>query len=155
MKLLGPCVIAFFSCAAFTVTFHLPPKHMVVGCLGGALGWFIYLVMPFQNDFLKYFLAAVTITAFSEVMARVCKVPVTIFLTPSLLPMVPGAGMYYTMQYCLQRNDVLFMSTAFHTLALAGALVLGIMTITSLVRMWKVLITPDRFFGDKVERENY
>lgn len=155
MSILFPCVIAFLSSAAVTVTYNMPKKYITPACLGGALGWMVYLITPMANDFVRYFLAAIAISVYAEIMARVCKAPTTLFLTPALLPMVPGAGMYYTMLYCLQGETLLFYETGVHTLALAGALVLGIVTITSLVRMWKILMTPERFFGDKVQREEY
>ena len=85
------------------------------------------------------------ISIYAEIMARVCKVPVTLFLTTAVLPLVPGGGMYYTMEYCVQGEMQLFAETGLHTLALAGAIALGIMLVSSLVRMWKVMKAP-KFF---------
>lgn len=155
MRILIPCLVAFWASAAVTVTYNMPKKYIAPTCLGGALGWMVYLLIPNSSDFIKYFFAAAVITVYAEIMARIWKAPTTIFLTAALLPLVPGAGMYYTMQYCFKGETELFYETGFHTLALAGALVLGIMIVTSLVRMWKILVTPERFFGDKVQRENY
>lgn len=155
MELLLQCVYAFFACAAFSVFFNLGKRWMPLTCLGGALGWFVYLLLGWQSDVYAYFLATVVIAIYSEVMARVCHVPVTLFLTTGILPLVPGAGMYYTMKYCASGDMALFMETGVHTLALAGAIALGIVLVTSLVRMWKVMRSPKMFYQDKIRQEDY
>ena len=155
MEVFLPCLYAFFSCAAFSVFFNLNRKWMPLTCLGGALGWFIYLVIGLQSDVYGYFAATVVIAVYSEVMARVCRVPVTLFLTVGILPLVPGGGMYYTMKYCVSGDAQMFMETGIHTLALAGAIAIGIVLVPSLVRMWKVMQTPKMFYKEKIRQEDY
>ena len=155
MELFLQCVYAFFACAAFSVFFNLRRKWMPLACLGGALGWLVYLLLGWQSDVYAYFLATVVIAIYSEVMARVCHVPVTLFLTTGILPLVPGAGMYYTMKYCASGEMTMFIGTGIHTLALAGAIALGIVLVTSLVRMWKVMRTPKMFYQEKIRQEDY
>ncbi len=150
-----PCIYAFFSCAAFSVFFNLRVKWMPLTCLGGSLGWLVYLLLGWQSDVYAYFVATIVIALYSEVMARVCRVPVTLFLTTGILPLVPGAGMYYTMKYCASGDMAMFMETGVHTLALAGAIALGIVLVTSLVRMWKVLQSPKMFYKEEIRREDY
>ena len=146
MELLLQCIYAFFACAAFAVFFNLGLKWMPLTCLGGALGWLVYLLLDWQSDVYAYFVATVVIAVYSEIMARICRVPVTLFSTIGILPLVPGAGMYYTMKYCASGDMTMFMTTGVHTLALAGAIALGIVLVTSLVRMWKVLQSPKMFY---------
>ena len=56
------------------------------------------------------------------------------FLIVGILPLVPGAGIYYTMEYCVSGNQIAFGQSLVHTLAVAGALALGIVLISSLFR---------------------
>ena len=88
-------------------------------------------------------------------MARICKVPATLFLTVAFLPLVPGGGMYYTMEYCMRGETELFMETGLHTLALAGAIAVGIMLVSSLMRMWKVMKAPKLLYKERLRREEY
>lgn len=133
-----PCLWAFLACAGFCGILNIRTlSGMLICCCGGALGWLVYLVaMLFgASDLLGYFLAALAISAFAEIMARVRKCPVTGYLLISFLPLVPGAGIYYTMEYALQGNTQMFLSQGLHTLGLAGSLAVGVLVMASLVRL--------------------
>ena len=115
---------------AVCLVFNVRGKLIFFTSLGGAIGWFVYLLCrPLQNDL-------VVITIYSEVMARIHKVPVTGYLLIALLPMVPGGGIYYTMEYCIAGNTQMFLETGLHTLGIAGALALGILLVSSLNRLF-------------------
>ena len=75
------------------------------------------------------------LAAYSEVLARVQKAPVTVYLLTALLPLVPGGGIYYTMERCLKGDTQGFLETGLHTLGLAGALALGVLLVSSSVRL--------------------
>jgi hypothetical protein len=59
------------------------------------------------------------------------------------------------MEYCVKKETMLFVETGLHTLALAGAIVLGIMTVTTVVRMGKIIHAPKLFFRSKHRREEF
>lgn len=133
-----PCLYAFIACVAFCLVFNMRGKLIFFTSLGGAIGWFVYLLLsPLQNDIVQFFLATVVITLYSEIMARIHRVPVTGYLLIALLPMVPGGGIYYSMEYCIAGNTEMFLETGLHTLGIAGALALGILLVSSLVRLWR------------------
>lgn len=139
-----PCLYAFAACAAFSVAFNMRGKTLIFASLGGALGWFVYLLWnPLQNDILQFFLGTVAISIYSEIMARMHKAPVTGYLLVALLPMVPGGGIYYTMEYCIIGNTDLFLETGLHTLGIAGALAMGILLVSSFVRLWHIITTTE------------
>ena len=133
-----PCLWAFLACVGFCVILNIRTvSGMLICCCGGALGWLIYLVALLlgAGDLLGYFLAAMAISAFAEVMARIRKCPVTGYLLISFLPLVPGAGIYYTMEYMLQGDTQMFLSQGMHTLGLAGSLAVGVLVMASAVRL--------------------
>jgi uncharacterized membrane protein YjjB (DUF3815 family) len=109
----------------------------LICCLGGAWGWLVYLLAALTgcSDLLCYFLAAMAISAYSEVMARVRKCPVTGYLLLSFFPLVPGAGIYYTMEYAIQGNTEMFLEQGLHTLGIACCLAVGVLVVSSSVRM--------------------
>jgi len=155
MEMMMPCVYAFFACVAFSIVYNVSPRRIPLTCLGGALGWMVYLSLDFASNVPKYFIATVVISVYAEIMARLCRVPVTLFLTTAVLPLVPGGGMYYTMEYCVRGDTTAFMETGLQTLSIAGAIALGIMLVSSMVRMWKVMRSPKQFYKEKVQREDY
>ena len=133
-----PCLWGFLACLGFCVILNIRTvSGMLICCCGGALGWLVYLVALLlgASDLLGYFLAALAISAYAEIMARVRRCPVTGYLLISFLPLVPGAGIYYTMEYALQGNTQMFLSKGMHTLGLAGSLAVGVLVMSSLVRL--------------------
>ncbi len=155
MEYIMPCIYSFIACFAFAVTFNIRKGLLVPVSLGGSLGWVAYLILQPYGDVFAYFIATILIALYTEIMARVFKVPVIVLLTTAVLPLVPGGGMYYTMEHCVQKETLLFIETGLHTLALAGAIVLGIMTVTTLVRMGKIIRAPKHFFRSKHRREEF
>lgn len=133
-----PCLWAFLACMGFCAFLNVRTlPGVLVCCSNGALGWLVYLLalLAGASDMLGYFLAALAISAFAEIMARVRKSPVTGYLLISFLPLVPGAGIYYTMEYALQGNTQMFLSQGMHTLGLAGSLAVGVLVMSSAVRV--------------------
>lgn len=134
------CVCAFLACIGFGFLFNVRGRMIVTTALGGALGWFIYVLCDFlDSDIPRYFAAAVVISIYAEIMARVDKVPVIVYLIIALLPLVPGGGMYYTMDYWLRGDQEAFVNTGSHTIMIAGAIALGIVLVSSLMRLWKII----------------
>lgn len=137
-----PCLWAFLACAGFCVILNVRTiSGMLICCFGGALGWLAYLLVMLtgMRDLLGYFLAALAISAYAEIMARIRKCPVTAYLLISFLPLVPGAGIYYTVEYALQGNMQMFLNKGMHTLGLAGALAVGVLLMSSAVRVFMII----------------
>nr|WP_326183857.1 threonine/serine exporter family protein [uncultured Oscillibacter sp.] len=132
------CLWAFLACVGFGFVFNIQGLGILICGLGGAVGWLIYLLsMAYAgSDILSAFLAAMAIGAYSELMARVRRCPVTGYLQVALLPLVPGAGIYHAMWYCLSGETGLFLSTLLHTMGFAAALSVGAMLISSVLRAW-------------------
>lgn len=131
-----PCLWAFGACLGFGLVFNIQGRGILICGFGGALGWLIYLLSMHLGggDIFSAFLAAMFIGAYSEIMARVRRCPVTGYLQVALLPLVPGAGIYHAMQYCVAGDTQLFLSTLLHTFGFAASLSVGAMLITSVLR---------------------
>ena len=63
------------------------------------------------------------------------KTPTTTFLVPSFIPLIPGGALYYTMNYALNKQWSQFAQQAFYTLQLALSLAVGIIAVTTVVRL--------------------
>ena len=114
---------------------------MVAAATGGALSWIVYIACtPLGNDLAQYLISTIVVSAFSEVMARVFKAPITGFLTISIVPLVPGGGIYYTMEHCVMGETDLFIERAIHTIAIAGAISIGVLIVSSLVRLFHMMM---------------
>lgn len=131
-----PCIFAFVACIGFSVLFNIHGLGILICAVGGGLGWLVYLVTApmFHSDLLQSFAAAVFISAYSEIMARIRKCPVTAYLLVAFFPLVPGGGIYYAMGYCLEGDTEQFLSALLGTLGMAAALAVGVILASSLFR---------------------
>ena len=142
MELVLPCLYASLACLGFCVLFRINGLGAVLCSLGGALAWLVYLLTGSamgENDILQYFWAAVFLSAYAEVMARVRKCPATGYLLIAFIPLVPGAGIYTMLAAALRWDTQDFLTTGLHTLSIAGALAVGVLIVSSLVRMYNML----------------
>ena len=131
-----PCLYAVMACVAFCFILNQRGLLLMVSSLGGGVGWAVCLLCAFTgSDVIQYFAGAVAVALYAEVMARLLKAPATGFLVVGILPFVPGGGIYYTMEYCLSGNTQLFLSTGIHTFGVAGAVAVGLLLASSLVRL--------------------
>ncbi len=130
------CLYSLAACLGFCLVYNLRGMKMLFASLGGALGWLVYLLCAgMHNDVMQFFLATIALSIYAEIMARIHKTPVMVFLIIALLPLVPGSGIYYTMEYAINGDTAAFLETGLHTLAIAGSLALGILLVSSLVRL--------------------
>ncbi len=138
MDILLPIFCAFLSCFCFSVIYNIHGGGILICAFGGALAWWVYLLTApfFQDDIAQTFVAALVISAYAEVMARIRKCPVTGYLLVAIFPLVPGGGIYYTMEHAINGETDAFLASFLHTLGLAGAIAVGVLLVSSAVRMW-------------------
>ena len=125
----------------FACLFNIRGKRLLVATLGGVLSWFLFVIFSYfiPSDPINYFCVSLLVSLFAEVMARVMKTPTTTFVTTSLVPLIPGGSLYYTMAYGFHGDAARFVSKGVATLALAAALALGIIIASTLTR---AVLTP-------------
>jgi uncharacterized membrane protein YjjB (DUF3815 family) len=131
------CIAAFIACVGFAIFFNIHGPDIAICGIGGILAWIAYLIL-FRlgySDLLGYFCGAIVASAYSEAMARIRKRPAISYLVIGIFPLIPGAGAYYTMNYAVQGRTDLFASQGMHTIAIASIMALGILLVSSTVRI--------------------
>lgn len=126
-------ITAFLGTLGFTILFNIRGIRLVVTAVGGLLSWALFVAFSFvlHNEIINYFLVALIISFYAEIMARILKTPATPIFTTSLIPLIPGSSLYYTMSSALNSNAGDFSERAVVTLQLASALALGIIVATA------------------------
>jgi uncharacterized membrane protein YjjB (DUF3815 family) len=129
-------ISAFFATAAFSILFYLPKKYIIHAGMTGSFGWFIYLIMMefYDDKVLANFIATLIVALTSHILARIYKTPVTMFLIPGVIPLVPGAGMYQIVQSMVDNSVDRTAYYFFETMQMAGAIALGIFIIDTFFR---------------------
>lgn len=125
-----------------SLLFNIHGFGMTLCALGGVLSWTVYLLaLKLGNsDVGAYFWAALIAAIYSEVMARVRKCPAISYLVVSIFPLIPGAGVYYTMNHAILGRMDAFANQGMHTAAIAGVIAVGILLASTIFRMhaqWK------------------
>ena len=137
----GPLMLnigAFIGCVGFSIYFNIHGPGILVCCFGGVLTWSTYLVALELGVGLIYanLIGGIVASVYAEVMARIRRFPAISYLVVSLFPLLPGAGIYYTMAYAVENEMTRFAQKGFQTAAIAGALALGILLVSTAFRIW-------------------
>lgn len=133
-------ITAFLGTLGFGVLFHIRGKKLLWAAIGGMLSWLLFLLLGrwIVHEPARYLIVSILITIYSELLARIMKTPSTTFSVISLIPLVPGAGLYYTTTYALNGQSEEFLPELTHTIALAVALALGIVLVTAVFKHLKL-----------------
>lgn len=134
MDVVKQVFMAFLSSISFAIIFNLHGRRMLLAGLGGMLGWIAYLIFyHFSNlEVVSYGLATVITTLYSQAIARIVKSPTTLFLVPTVVPILPGGFLYYTMLYAVQGDWPMFLSKGILTLSTAAAISVGMLVGSSM-----------------------
>ena len=100
----------FVGSIGFAILFNIRGKRLVVTGIGGFASWLIFVILSWYipSEPIIYFIVACGISIYAEVMARVVKAPTTTFIISSLIPLVPGGALYYTMANACEGNLKVF-----------------------------------------------
>lgn len=130
-------IAAVVASIGFAILFNVRGKKIITAGLIGGAGSFVYFLLQDLGYSQVYamFIGSMTLSALSEISARVHKCPVPTFLLCALIPLVPGGGMYYTMLEIVKNNLDAALTTGLNTLILAGSIVVGCLTVSSCVHM--------------------
>ena len=122
----------------FSLLFNTRGKKLIFSALGGGLSWTLFLLLSYliKNEAACYFVVAVAGSLYAEIMARLLRSPATVFITISMIPLVPGASLYYTMSHALNGNFESFADKGLATVALAAAIAIGVIVSTVIMRIY-------------------
>lgn len=137
--MLNEIIAAFVGALFFSILFNIDRDSLKYGGFAGAYSWFCYKVGLYytNNSVMAVFLAAVLVAVLSELAARKLKKPVTIFMIPGIVTLVPGALAYFTMFHFVRGDYTSGLATGAETMFSAGAIAAGIALVSILFRSGK------------------
>ena len=136
--LLISSVFCFIGCVGFSILFNIHKLGILLCALGGTIAWISYCITLelMQDGISAYFVSAFVASLYSEILARIRKFPALSYLVISIFPMIPGAGVYYTMIWAVRGNMEQFFNQGMYTAAIAGVMAVGILLPSTLFRMY-------------------
>ena len=144
-------VESFLATLAYAVLFNVPKQYYTAWGITGMAGWLLYLAMcQVTTVALASFVGTLAVVLISRIFTVRKKCPITIFLVSGIIPLVPGAGIYYTAYYLVTGQMSLAAVKGLEAVKIAFAIVLGIIFVVSIprdvfqIRYWRAQRTRKR-----------
>lgn len=137
IKLVYDFFVCLMATLFFAVLFRTPRKAVTAACVLGGLSYVVYDICCENISLISgYFFGTLFISVFAEVLARVRKIPALIYITPGVIPLVPGVGLYRTMRLFVDGDTYAGIEKCVETLACAGIMAVAIALPPMLIRVW-------------------
>ena len=129
-------VFSFLCSFGFGILFNIPRKQLVFASVAGAAGWMIYStsLISFESTVMAAFTASLTVGIISEILAKIRRVPATIYVIPGIIPLVPGYGLYYSMRKIIEADYMKAIEVGTETVLVAVAISSAVIVTTTLGR---------------------
>lgn len=136
-------IASFFATLGFGVMFNIRGNKLILAGIAGSIGGVAYHMALISgcSELSAMFIGSLALSLFSEILARICKTPVTTFIICALIPLVPGGGMYRMMLQAIEGNVMQALTIGLDTLTIAGVLALGILVVSTIM---KAIFKPER-----------
>ncbi|MBO4562818.1 MAG: threonine/serine exporter family protein [Clostridia bacterium] len=134
------CLAGLVGTLGFGLLFNMHGRGIPLALIGSVISWCTcsLLMKAGLPDPASYLIAAACSSFYAEIMARVRKFPATSYLLCALVPLIPGAGIYYTMDFIRRGMGAEAYTKGLATAAIAGAVAIGVLLISTGFRMWGV-----------------
>ncbi len=142
MKLMVQVAAAAAGSVAFGAIMGVTSDFFLYCAVTGGAGWAVYVVLwqmlGIVPEPAAVFFATVLVTFCARLFAIRKRCPVTVFLVSGILPVVPGAGIFWTAYYLVVGQPDVAVGRGFSAIKAAIAIVLGSGVVFEL---------PQSFFG--------
>lgn len=128
---------SFGGTISFSVLYNVPRRFYICCGLTGVAGWLCYCgAVNLISATTASFLGTIIVVLMSRMLAVWKKCPITVFMVPGIFPLIPGAGVYYTVYSLVQGNLAEAAGRGIGAVKVAFAIVLGIIFVVSVPKRW-------------------
>ena len=125
------CLYAFVGCGAFCFIFEMRRWKFILCAAGiGMVARAVCLLLSDMGG-----ISTIVTATLAEIFARVLKTPATVLLIIGIIPLVPGGGIYYTMEALVNGDMAMFARFGLETVASAGAIAVGSSLVSAVTRI--------------------
>lgn len=108
----------------FGLMLHQPKSTLLFSSLIGLLGYLVFQLAG--GGLFAYFVSGLVVGNLCELVARVAERTATLFLISSIIPTVPGLGLYRSMMALSENRLDLALRTGLDTIGGIGAIALAL-----------------------------
>lgn len=130
-------VWSFLSIVGFCVRVNLKGCRILLISLGAGLSWALYLILLYFTESVLFsvFLSIILVSIYSEIVARACRTPVSVFITCVIIPLVPGSNLFYSMQAYVAGNTSLASAQITKVLMISGVIAMAVAVVSSVTNL--------------------
>ncbi len=128
---------AFLAILGFSIRSNLKGIRIIFTALSGGLCWAFYLVTLYYSKSMLFsvFVAIILVCIYSEIVAPHLKTPVSVFVTCAIIPLVPGRGLFNSMQLYIAGDNLHASKAILQTLLIAGTISIAIAIVSSVTNL--------------------
>jgi uncharacterized membrane protein YjjB (DUF3815 family) len=141
-KWLLQVTFSFLAMLGFSISSNVRGPKLIFTSLGGALAWGSYLIFLHITSslLLSVFLGVCVGCIYSELTARAFHVPVSVFVICSIIPLVPGSGLYYSMTAYIAGKMPQAIALMGQTMMIAGTISVAIAVVSSVSNLFQSML---------------
>ncbi|MBQ6077406.1 MAG: threonine/serine exporter family protein [Clostridia bacterium] len=134
------CLAGAVGTLGFGLMFNLHGRGIPFALLGSIISWVVCSLCTHagMSEPIGYLFAAVASALYAEIMARIRKCPATSYLMCALVPLIPGGGIYFTVDFIRRGMLTEAYNKGMTTAMIAGAVAIGVLLVSTVLRMWGV-----------------
>lgn len=134
------CLAGMVGTLGFGLMFNIRGRGVPLALFGSIISWLVcsLCMRAGLSEPTSYLIASAASSGYAEVMARLRKFPATSYLLCALVPLIPGAGIYYTMDFLRRGMTAEAYARGMATAYIAGAVAIGVLLMSTVFRMWGV-----------------
>ncbi len=136
-------VAGILGSIGFALVFGVGKKHFIAAIISSVISCLAFEIVYLLCDslFTASFVGAGLSAAYSDIMSQKAKTPATLFIIIGIIPLVPGAKLYYTMLGIVRDDVALFSQNGEAALLIAAGIAVGIITVTAVSKPIKAKIS--------------
>ena len=137
MMFIYKLVLTVVGVALFALQDRARGRVTVAACVCGALTFTCNEMFNriFGTGFVCYLLSALITCIFSEICARVMKVPTTVILLPAVIPLVPGALLYNSVRGLMTHDGEWYLKYGREALNATAGIAVAAVTASAAARV--------------------
>ena len=102
-------VTALLGSLGFAFMFNLGKRNVIPAAVNGMCTWIVYILVRniIDDVFIPSLAASLWAAIYAEIAARIMKAPANQYLIVGLIPLLPGAPLYYTLSASAYGNSTM------------------------------------------------
>lgn len=132
------CFFIFFATIGFSILFSIKKEELLYCGVVGVISFLFYdiLILNEISSFVGAIVGTFVAVVISRRLAFVRRIPVAVYIIPSIIPLVPGSAIYLAMYNIISRDNYNSIYYAFEAIKITSGIVIGISVALSLPSKW-------------------